>query len=522
MRAVRPAFVPLRGNITAAGIALSLLLAGGRPAEAAAFSYHDYDGMVAELEAFAAAYPGLALHFTAQDAYGLPAVPDGALMLEQHILRITNEALGLDKPEVLLVGVQHGDEIVSLEVCLETARLLLSSYGTEPWLTDLVDRREIYLMPLVNPWGFNHGVRWSQGGEGSEDMNRDHVYDRCASGFCGDEETLSTVGGQAVHELAKRHLFRVMLDYHGGIEIIIFPWGTPLHGENTESPDEQAATLLGLRFQGYGGPYNGLSPVGTSNDLLGAVHGPLDDSAYASSWDVGNADPMWPTEGWRAVAYTIEISNDKSPPVSTLGGDADLLAPGGAEDGYVPKNVRVALAAIDAVEPWVRWTNRDSIPALVDDGEPVVIEWQVRGCFEVDDTRVRYGADPDPLNDFSGQTASQQQTAGTPCFQTPTTFSAEVTLPGPGTWYLTPAARVDSTLLEQTDPDPAGTSPQTWLARVRTEDGLFFENAFDPAEVNTVRGQLYWGAEPLAVVVGGDQIFADGFESGDVTAWTVP
>ena len=488
------------------------------------FTYHDYNSMIAELEAFEATYPGLVEHFTAQEAYGLPTVPDGALDLEQHILRITNEALGLDKPEVLLVGVQHGDEVVSLEVCLETARLLLESYGTDPWLTELVDRREIYMMPMANPHGFNHGVRSSPGTEGSEDMNRDHPYDRCTGGFCQDDDSLSTVGARAIHELARRHLFRVMLDLHGGIEIIIHPWGTPLHDMgNTESPDAAVHTQLGLRMQGYGGPFNGLSPVGTSNDLLGAVHGPLDDTGYATSWDVANSDPLWPTDGWRAATYTIEISNQKQPPVATLGGDAALLVPGGAEDGYVPKNLRVALAAIDIAEPYLRWTNRASIPPTIPVGDPVTVEWQVRGCFEVDETRVRYGTDPDPLNNFSDQTTAQQQTTGTPCFETPTTFSAEVTFAAEGMHYLTPAAQVDSALLDQNNPTPPGTLPQTWLVRARTEDGLLIENTVEPTEINSVRGQIFWGAAPLAIVVTGDSlIFADGFESGDTLAWSSP
>ncbi|MCP3957187.1 MAG: zinc carboxypeptidase [bacterium] len=506
--------------LPAAALLLALMFGSVHPARATAFAYHDYDGMVAELQAFAATYPGLAEHFTAQDAYGLPTVPDGALDLEQHILRITNESLGLDKPEVLMVGVQHGDEIVSLEVCLELARLLLESYGTDPWLTELVDRREIYMIPLANPHGFNHGVRSSPGDEGSEDMNRDHIYDRC-TGFCAfdDEDSLSTVGARAIHELARRHLFRVMLDYHGGIEIIIYPWGTPLHTANTESPDEAGADALGLRMQSFGGPYNGLSPVGTSNDLLGAVHGPMDDTAYASSWDVANADPLWPTDGWRAVAYTIEISNQKMPPVATLGGDADLLTPGGLEDGYVPKNVRVGLAAIDIVEPYILWTNRASIPAQVGEGEPFTVEWEVRGCFEVDDTHVRWGTDPDPLTTFSGQTTSQQQTTGTPCFETPTLFSAEVSIPTAGTYYLTPAAQVDSSLLDQGNPTP-NLLPQSWLVRSRTEDGLLETNSVDPTEVNNVRGQMFWGVEALEIQVGeGSLIFADGFESGNTSAW---
>ncbi|MEM7587064.1 MAG: hypothetical protein AAF560_26990, partial [Acidobacteriota bacterium] len=256
-----------------------------------------------------------------------------------------------------------------------------------------------------------------------------------------------------------------------------------------------------------------------SSDLLGSVHGPLDDSAYASSWDMANADPTWPTDGWRALAYTIEISNTKMPPASTLGGDADLLTPGGAEDGYVPKNLRVGLAAIDIVEPYVVWTNRAAVPTVVGVDEPITLEWQVRGCFTVDETRVRSGVDPDPLQNFSEQTAAQQETTGTPCFETPTTFTADVSFPAEGTYYLTPAARVDSSLLDQSTPSP-NTSPQSWLVRSRTEDGMLAMNAVDPGEINTVNAQTFWGAEPLQITVGdGAVIFADGFESGDTSAW---
>lgn len=491
------------------------------PVVAAPFTYNDYDSMVAELEAFAATYPGLVEHFTAQDAYGLPPVPDGAVDLEQHILRITNEALGFDKPEVLLIGVQHGDEVVGLEVCLETARLLLESYGSDPWLTELVDRREIYMMPMANPHGFNNGVRNSPGTEpGSEDMNRDHIYDRCDFN-CSDDVSLSTVGARAIHELARRHLFRVVLDLHGGIEVIIHPWGSPIHNGNTESPDHMAANDLGIRMQQYGGPFNGFSPVGTASDILGPVNGPLDDTAYASSWDVANADPAWPTDGWRAVTYTIEISNQKRPPESTLGGDAELLVPGGAEDGYVPKNVRVALAAIDIAEPFVEWTNRDAVPTSIDPGDSVTVEWQVRGCFDVDETRVRFGSDPDPRTMFDGQTAAQSETDGDPCFVTPTSFSANVTFPEAGVFYLTPVASVDSGLLQQNNPSPPSTPPQSWLVRARNEDGELAVNAVEPTEVNRIVGQQVWGALALEINVGGgDRIFDDGFESGDTTAWS--
>lgn len=502
-------------------LVLALLLTQtAENAQAAAFTFHDADGIVQELEALAAAHPALAELTTAQTLYGLPTVADGATQLSHHILRITHEASGLDKPEVLLVGGQHGDEIVGPEVCLAIARLLLESYGNDPWLTALVDRREIYIVPLANPHGHRHGVRSAPGTEGAEDMNRDHPYDRDPCDFfCDNETSLSTVGARALHELSRRHLFRVLLDYHGGIELIIHPWGTPLHNADTESPDDSAHTALGQRMSNFGGPFNGFYPVGTSTDLLGAVYGPLDDSGYATSWDPANADPLWPTQGWRALSYTVEISNQKQPPEASLGGDADLLTPGGAEDGYIPKNVRIGLAAIDIAEPYILWPHRDQIPTQVAVGEEIHMQWQVRGCFEIDETRVRYGTDPDPRTTFSEESPAQSQTSGTPCFDSPTTWNATVSFPTAGTYYLTPVARVDSSLLGQDSPAPS-LPPQSWVVRSRTEDGFFFENATDPGEVNTVQGQLYWGAEALEVVVGGGIIFEDGFESGGVQRWS--
>jgi hypothetical protein len=479
--------------------------------------------MVAELSALEAAYPGLVELFTAQDAYALPVDLHGATPLSHYVVRITNEATGFDKPEVLLVGVQHGDEVVSLEVLLALADLLTSSYGTQPWVTELVNRREIFLLPLANPWGHHQPskTRYSPGSEpGTEDMNRDHPYDRCTGGGCSDTDTLSTVGARAIHELARRHLFRVMIDYHGGVELILHTWGSPLHLSNSTSPDHTVLDALGQRMSTFGGPYNGYLPVGTANQLLGPAYGPLDDSAYATSWDAGNADPSWPTDGWRSLAYTVEISNSKQPPVSTLGGDADLFTPGGAEDGYVPKHVRTALAAIDIAEPYVVWTNRGAVPTSVAPGVPILVEWQVRGCFDVDETRVRYGTTPDPLNTYDGETSTQTQASGEPCFEPPQLFTDTVTFGTPGTYWLTPTARVDQALLQQTSPNP-NVGPQSFVVRSRTETGTLFSNSVDPAEINTIVGQLDWGAEPLQItVMPPDGIFFDGFESGDVAVWS--
>lgn len=482
-------------------LAVAALLVTGDPAGATPFAYRDNDTVVADLEAMAAQYPGLTQLTTAQNEYSLPG--DGPAGRYRHfILRVTNEATGLNKPELLIVGTQHGDEVVGVEVALETARLLLERYGSDPWLTQLVDRREIYFVPLANPQGYVEGRRASPGGEGSEDMNRDHVYDRECEVFCEDAQALSTTGARALWELSRRHLFRVMLDFHGGVELIIHPWGTPVHGTDTESPDDLAHSLLGQRLSEYGGPFRGFYPVGTSSDLLGAVIGPLDDSSYAPGWDPANVAAEFPNPAARALSYTVEISSRKRPDEDLLGGDADMLTPGGVEDGYIPKNVRISLAAIDVVDPWIEWSNRNEVPAAVVAGEPFTVRWRARGCFDVDETRVRWSADGDPRVDFDGQTPAQQDQSGTACFQPPRTFTAQVVLDTPGEWFVTPVARVDGALRAQADPNPA-LPPQSWLVRSRTEDGLLFVNDADPDEVNTVVAQRYRGAAPLRVTVVG-------------------
>ncbi|MEO0424474.1 MAG: M14 family metallopeptidase [Pseudomonadota bacterium] len=481
----------------ALGLTAGVLLSAS--ALATPFTYRDFDQVQADLEALAQQYPELTRLSTAQDDYGLPTDD----RFEHFILRITNESTGFDKPEMLIVGTQHGDEVVGVEVAIETARLLLESYGSDPWLTALVDEREIYFMPLANPQGFTEGRRSSPGAEGSEDMNRDHIYDRACNFFCDDDIPLSTVGGRAIWELSRRHAFRVMLDYHGGIELIIHPWGTPIHRQNTESPDERAANALGNLMSEYGGPFRGFYPVGTSNDLLGAVIGPLDDSSYAPGWDPANADAQFPNDAARAISYTVEISNQKRPAENLLGGDADLLTPGGAEDGYIPKNVRIALAAIDLTDPFVEWTNRDQVPTSVEVGESFEVRWQVRGCFDIDDTRVRWGTSADPRVDFDAQSASQSDLSGDACFNPPREFTAQVSIDVPGDYFLTPVAKVDEDLLAQGNPDPA-LPPQSFLVRARTEEGEVFRNETDPNEVNTVVGQIYRDAEPLLITVTGD------------------
>ena len=68
------------------------------------------------------------------------------------LLTINNLKTGkdIDKPGIYVDGTIHGNEIQATEVCLYLAWYLLDSYGELEPITDLIDSRVFYIIPIVN------------------------------------------------------------------------------------------------------------------------------------------------------------------------------------------------------------------------------------------------------------------------------------------------------------------------------------------------------------------------------------
>ena len=65
----------------------------------------------------------------------------------------------------------HGDETTGIEMTMRFAELLANSYGTDPLITDMVDKMEIWLCPIYNPDGYVSGNRYNAHGV---DLNRNY------------------------------------------------------------------------------------------------------------------------------------------------------------------------------------------------------------------------------------------------------------------------------------------------------------------------------------------------------------
>jgi hypothetical protein len=62
------------------------------------------------------------------------------------------------KPAIWIDGGMHGNEFTGTEVCLYTIDKLVSGYGSNPEITNLVDENAFYVCPVVNPDGVFNSV----------------------------------------------------------------------------------------------------------------------------------------------------------------------------------------------------------------------------------------------------------------------------------------------------------------------------------------------------------------------------
>ena len=136
--------------------------------------YSDYQQNVDELAALEAAHPTIA----STDVIGVSIEGRGI-----YALKISdNVATSEPEPEVLLMAIHHAREPVSNETVLELARRLLGGYGSDPEMTFLVDHREIWIIPIVNPDGYvyvdDSDPMWRKNRRGGYgvDINRNYGF----------------------------------------------------------------------------------------------------------------------------------------------------------------------------------------------------------------------------------------------------------------------------------------------------------------------------------------------------------
>lgn len=189
--------------------------------------YRDYRAITARLEMLAQRHPARAR------LQGIGSSLDGRTI---WALRIG--ATDAAHTPMMINGTQHAREWIAAMVTTCVADRLLADYDTDPKIRAFVDRTTLWVVPVVNPDGYQYA--WStdrywrknrRGGFGV-DLNRNWSIGWGGTGSSGfkssqvyrGEAAFSEPESIALRDLARRERIALHLDFHSYGQLLMYPW----------------------------------------------------------------------------------------------------------------------------------------------------------------------------------------------------------------------------------------------------------------------------------------------------------
>ena len=204
--------------------------------------FTSYADVKTQLVALANQYP----HLVSQTTLG-----NSIENRDMTMLRISGRNLGQAEteqlPVVLFTGCHHAREHLSVEVPLRMAKYLAENYATNPKIKELLDTREIYIAPVVNPDGhvhdYSNGLRGSMwrknrrrnsNGSYGVDLNRNYGYQWGTGGSSSNPGSDTYKGVEPFSEAESQNVkffvdsqprMTMLISFHTFSELILYPWG---------------------------------------------------------------------------------------------------------------------------------------------------------------------------------------------------------------------------------------------------------------------------------------------------------
>ncbi|GAB4341714.1 MAG: hypothetical protein Kow0037_28570 [Calditrichia bacterium] len=247
-------------------------------------NYHDYNSTLTLVDSLLNAFPNL----ITKKIYGTSL--QGR---ELYAVKISdNAAVDEPEPEIGFDGCHHGDETMGAEVLILLMRDLCTKYGNDPQITDLVNNREIWIFPFINPDGRQAMTRYNNNGV---DVNRDwgYMWDAWGGSIAPFSQPESQAGAAFIFD----NQFVISQSNHGGIEYISYPWSY----RPDICPDKAPIDYLAAQYAAHSGYAN--LPYGQGYNGMYAINGSAKDSFYGLRGSVG---------------WTMEVSAQKNPPASQI------------------------------------------------------------------------------------------------------------------------------------------------------------------------------------------------------------
>jgi len=293
---------------------------GESPGAAVPSGYHDWDYTKAWAIALANDNPSIVRYGT----YGTSR--EGRDLFYIKI----SDSPGTDdtsEPDVVLNAVHHAREITTHEILMRYADYLVDNYGSDDEVNNIVNNREVWIIPVVNPDGleyvFNTYDMWRKnrrnngGGTWGVDPNRNYEYkwgyDNSGSSPYGGDDTYRGPSGRSepcVDDLCTLYEdlhdsgndVKAIINFHSYSELVLYPWG---YIDAVTDHNYLFAPLAE-----HMASYNGYAP--------GPSHTLYNTNGDATDWNYGNhlSDGGQTTD--MILGYTFECGTQFQPPYSAV------------------------------------------------------------------------------------------------------------------------------------------------------------------------------------------------------------
>ncbi len=294
-----------------------------------------------------------------------------------HAFKISdNAAVDEDEPVVFLNGVHHAREPIGAYITLEFGAWLLDRYATDPEVRWLVDHREIWIVPVVNPDGFVYNeISDGYWRKNKRDNDQDGVFDETVDGVdlnrnygfmwgyddvgsspnFGDPTYRGTAPfsepeTRAIRDLVNAVHPAIALNYHSYSNLLLFPYG---YANGVYAPDDSLFRRMAAemtRASGY--------TYATPWEILYTANGAADDWMYGDT-----------TQHPRVLAFTPEVGEAFWQP------DTAVIVE------QFNENLPMNLFVTRAVGPYLEVRDVQATPATYQPGDTVMLRILIRNLY---------------------------------------------------------------------------------------------------------------------------------------------
>ena len=267
-------------------------------------SYPTYETYIATMNSFASAYPNLCQIVDTGTTTG------GRKVLFAKIS--DNVSTDEAEPEVMYSATIHGDETVGFILLQRLIDTLLSGYGTDTRITNIVNNMELWICPNTNPDGTYYGGNSSvssarRANYNGWDLNRNFpdINGNQSVDDYGTTQVRQIETTNMMDFIQSRH-FVFGANFHGGAEVVNYPWDYTysLHPDDSWYSTTSFTYANSAKAHGPANYFTGINSSGVTN---GAVWYVIDG---------GRQD--WMNFAAHGREVTIELSTTKLPAASTL------------------------------------------------------------------------------------------------------------------------------------------------------------------------------------------------------------